>query len=265
MAFEFVDLEWVYDAGTPFERIGLSAAPLSLNSNQVVGIIGATGSGKSTFVKLISGLLDGIIRITFNSRILGVKEVSYVFQQPEHQLFEETIDGELEFALKNFNIPEELWPELKSKALANCGLEGLLPNQSPLTLSGGQKRRLAIASVLVYAPRVLILDEPLAGVDASSKKMLIGLMRNYISADTLVLWVSHDHEALLEWADQIILFEKNTIDFHGSVIDGLARCAVGDPIMRKFLSTKLECSTELTSKQLIRELRGKSHGKSISI
>lgn len=251
----FYDLFWAYDKDTPFEKVGLSCEPFSLQFNQIVGIAGSTGSGKSTFVKLVSGLLDGRIRITKENEVFDPSDISYVFQQPEHQLFEETIEAELEFALRNFNVSEDLWPSLKSKALNHCGLTNILLDFCPLKLSGGQKRRLAIASVLVYGPSILILDEPLAGVDADSKNLLISMMKSYVSPSTLVLWVSHDHEALLEWADQIILFEDGSISHRGSVVRGIAECSVANPILRSFLSDKLKQCPSVNGRTIVHDLR----------
>ena len=129
----FADLNWTYDEGTPFEKVGLACEPFDLCCNQIVGIAGSTGSGKSTFVKLVSGILDGRIRVTKENKEVLSSEVSYVFQQPEHQLFEETVEAELEFALRNFRVDEESWPSLKIKALSHCGLADIPLDFYPLT------------------------------------------------------------------------------------------------------------------------------------
>ena len=255
MVFEFDNLSWSYDLDTPFQKVGLDTAPMSINSGNLVGILGATGSGKSTFVKLVSGLLDSRIRISKNGIKLTRKDVSYVFQQPEHQLFEESVQSELEFALDNYKIPKELWPRLISDSLKSCGLSTSFLNRHPLELSGGQKRRLAIASVLVYQPKLLILDEPLAGLDAHCSKVLIKTMKSYVNSETLVLWVSHDHAALLEWADMAVVFQDQAIKSIGSVPESIALCDVADPLLRDFLTRRLEGSNTLNGREIIQELK----------
>ena len=259
MNFELNDLVWSYDSGTPFEKIGLNCQSFCINAGNLVGLLGATGSGKSTFVKLIAGLLDNKIRIRANGISLRPVDVSYIFQQPEHQLFEDTVSRELEFALKNFDISEDLWPSLISNSLRNCDLDDSFLDRHPLELSGGQRRRVAIASVLVYKPKILILDEPLAGIDAGCSIKLINTMRSYVNSETLVLWVSHDHEALLEWADKAILFEDQSIKFMGSVSESIARCNVADPLLRNFLKGRLQTSTIVNGPEVIEELRGKNN------
>ena len=260
MNFNLYDLFWSYDAGTPFEKVGLNTDSFSLSAGNLIGVLGATGSGKSTFVKLISGLLDNKIRIMEEESELKPVDVSYVFQQPEHQLFEESVSAEMEFALKNFNIAEERWRSLISKSLKSCGLDETFLNKHPLELSGGQKRRVAIASVLVYAPKILILDEPLAGIDVNCSRTLISTMRSYVTPETLVFWVSHDHEALLEWADQSLLFENQSVKFFGSVVEGVARCNVTDPLLRNFLVRRLEGSVSVNGQELVEELRNNNAG-----
>tara|TARA_Y100000589_G_C27152959_1_gene629658 strand:- start:808 stop:1590 length:783 start_codon:yes stop_codon:yes gene_type:complete len=255
MIFNFENLFWSYDAGTPFEKIGLHTDSFSLDAGKLIGILGATGSGKSTFVKLISGLLDNKIRIMSDGVALKPDEVSYVFQQPEHQMFEDSVSAEMEFALRNFSIEEEQWPSLISKSLKSCGLDETFLSNHPLDLSGGQKRRVAIASVLVYSPKILILDEPLAGIDANCRSKLINMMRSYVSSETLVFWVSHDHEALLEWADQSIVFENQSVKFTGSVAKGISQCNVADPLLRTFLAKKIQDITPVDGKELVEQLR----------
>lgn len=263
MIFEFNDLSWSYDCDTPFQKLGLNTHSISINSGNLVGILGATGSGKSTFVKLVSGLLDYKIRIRANGVDLTPVEVSYVFQQPEHQLFEETVLAELEFALDNYKIAKELWPSLISDSLIRCGLDHSFLGRHPLDLSGGQKRRVAIASVLVYQPNILVLDEPLAGLDVQSSKVLIDTMRSYVNSKTLVFWVSHDHEALLEWADMALVFEDQSIKYMGSVAESIAECNVADPLLRDFLSKRLRDSNALNGKEIIEELKVSSYANQL--
>ena len=263
MIFELHDLFWSYDSDTPFQKVGLNTPSFSVSAGNLVGILGATGSGKSTFAKLIAGLLDSKIRITYNGVSLVPVEVSYVFQQPEHQLFEDTVSAELEFALKNFNISETLWPRLISNSLKCCGLDKSFLGRHPLELSGGEKRRVAIASVLVYEPKILILDEPLAGIDAHCSRKLINMMRSYVGSETVVFWVSHDHEALLEWADMALLFEDQCLKHKGSVLESIAFCNVADPLLRNFLNKRVKDCASISGREVVQELRVDNNANSL--
>lgn len=225
MSIEINHLEHVYNAGTPFEHSALHGIDLSIPEGKVTAIIGQTGSGKSTLVQHLNGLLipsAGTLDICgFHIQpLLKIKdvkalrkEVGLVFQFPEYQLFEETIEKDIAFGPKNFGVEEEKANELVKKILPMVGLDESYLQRSPFELSGGQKRRVAIAGILVLDPKVLVLDEPTAGLDPQGAKEMMSLFMdlNRIHNKTILL-VSHDMEHVMRYCDHVIVLE------HGKVL-----------------------------------------------
>ena len=225
MSIEINHLEHVYDAGTPFEHSALHGIDLSIPEGKVTAIIGQTGSGKSTLVQHLNGLLipsAGTLDICgFHIQpLLKIKdvkalrkEVGLVFQFPEYQLFEETIEKDIAFGPKNFGVEEEKANELVKKILPMVGLDESYLQRSPFELSGGQKRRVAIAGILVLDPKVLVLDEPTAGLDPQGAKEMMSLFMdlNRIHNKTILL-VSHDMEHVMRYCDHVIVLD------HGKVL-----------------------------------------------
>ncbi|MBM6678410.1 energy-coupling factor transporter ATPase [Faecalicoccus pleomorphus] len=225
MSIEINHLEHVYNAGTPFEHSALHGIDLSIPEGKVTAIIGQTGSGKSTLVQHLNGLLipsAGTLDICgFHIQpLLKIKdvkalrkEVGLVFQFPEYQLFEETIEKDIAFGPKNFGVEEEKANELVKKILPMVGLDESYLQRSPFELSGGQKRRVAIAGILVLDPKVLVLDEPTAGLDPQGAKEMMSLFMdlNRIHNKTILL-VSHDMEHVMRYCNHVIVLD------HGKVL-----------------------------------------------
>lgn len=225
MSIEINHLEHVYNAGTPFEHSALHGIDLSIPEGKVTAIIGQTGSGKSTLVQHLNGLLipsAGTLDICgFHIQpLLKIKdvkalrkEVGLVFQFPEYQLFEETIEKDIAFGPKNFGVEEEKANELVKKILPMVGLDESYLQRSPFELSGGQKRRVAIAGILVLDPKVLVLDEPTAGLDPQGTKEMMSLFMDLNRThNKTILLVSHDMEHVMRYCDHVIVLD------HGKVL-----------------------------------------------
>lgn len=225
MSIEINHLEHVYNAGTPFEHSALHGIDLSIPEGKVTAIIGQTGSGKSTLVQHLNGLLipsAGTLDICgFHIQpLLKIKdvkalrkEVGLVFQFPEYQLFEETIEKDIAFGPKNFGVEEEKANELVKKILPMVGLDESYLQRSPFELSGGQKRRVAIAGILVLDPKVLVLDEPTAGLDPQGAKEMMSLFMDLNRThNKTILLVSHDMEHVMLYCDHVIVLD------HGKVL-----------------------------------------------
>lgn len=224
MSIEINHLEHTYNAGTPFAHQALKGIDLSIPEGKVTAIIGQTGSGKSTLVQHLNGLLipsAGTLDICgFHIQpLLKIKdikqlrkEVGLVFQFPEYQLFEETIEKDIAFGPKNFGIEEEKANELACKILPMVGLDESYLQRSPFELSGGQKRRVAIAGILVLDPKVLVLDEPTAGLDPQGAKEMMTLFMdlNKKQGKTILL-VSHDMEHVMRYCDHVIVLNDGKV------------------------------------------------------
>ncbi|WP_288230167.1 energy-coupling factor transporter ATPase [uncultured Faecalicoccus sp.] len=225
MSIEINHLEHVYNAGTPFEHSALHGIDLSIPEGKVTAIIGQTGSGKSTLVQHLNGLLipsagtldicgfhiQPLLKIK-DVKVLR-KEVGLVFQFPEYQLFEETIEKDIAFGPKNFGVEEEKANELVKKILPMVGLDESYLQRSPFELSGGQKRRVAIAGILVLDPKVLVLDEPTAGLDPQGAKEMMSLFMDLNRThNKTILLVSHDMEHVMRYCDHVIVLD------HGKVL-----------------------------------------------
>lgn len=220
-------LTYVYGEKTNLQITALNEVTVKLDDGQFIGLIGHTGSGKTTFLQLISGLikpksgtvyLDGedIFEKGFDSKKLRSK-VGIVFQYPEHQLFEETVFKDVCFGPKNLGL-EQKEVELRAyEALKQVGLEDEAFYQSPFDLSGGQKRRVAIAGVLAMKPKVLILDEPTAGLDPQGRNEILGLVSKLHKEQGItVILVSHSMEDVAEYVDRIMVISKGTIALDGT-------------------------------------------------
>lgn len=214
-------VEYSYAKGTPFEKKALYEVNAVIPSNSYTAIIGHTGSGKSTLLLHLNGLLkptEGEVRIgdlTITSETKGKalkdvrKHVGIVFQFPEHQLFEETVEKDIMFGPMNFGVPEE---EARRRALELIELLGLpsdVSQKSPFELSGGQMRRVAIAGVLAFKPSILILDEPTAGLDPRGRKEIMELFARLHKEEGLTtILVTHSMEDAARYADQIIVMHE---------------------------------------------------------
>ncbi len=223
-----------YSVGTPFEKEALSDVSVSIREGELVGIIGHTGSGKSTFVQLLNGLLkptEGTVLLDGKDIWENPKEirkvrfqVGMVFQYPEYQLFEETVYKDISFGPKNMGLPEEEIKKRVLRAAKRVGLDEALLEKSPFELSGGEKRRAAIAGVMAMEPRVLILDEPTAGLDPRGRERILQMIRDYRRENnTTVLLVSHSMEDIARVADRVLVLNHGEVAMLESVQDIFAR------------------------------------------
>ncbi len=220
-------LTHVYSAGTPFEQTAIEDVSLVLPAGQLVAVIGHTGSGKSTFIQHLDALLaptegrvllDGqdINRDKFSRRDVKWK-VGLVFQYPEYQLFEETVYRDIAFGPRNQKLSESEIDERVHEAARFTGVDEALFERSPLELSGGQKRRIAIAGVIAMRPEVLILDEPTAGLDPAGCAQLLDNIRRYREeSGSTVLLVSHSMDEVAEMAERIIVFDRGHVVLDGT-------------------------------------------------
>ena len=212
-------LRHVYSAGTPFEKVAIDGIDLSLTAGQLVGVIGHTGSGKSTFIQHLNGLLRPTSGAVYfeEQDIHRSKEatrdvrfsVGLVFQYPEYQLFEETVYKDIAFGPKNMKLSDEEVDARVKEAAHFVGLSDELMELSPLELSGGQKRRIAIAGVIAMRPKVLILDEPTAG-------LLQNILDYRKETGSTVLIVTHSMDDAARIADRLVVFNHGRIAFDGT-------------------------------------------------
>ena len=217
----------VYSANTPFERTAVTDVCLRIPQGQLAALIGHTGSGKSTFIQHLNallqptagrGLVDGqdINRDKYARRDVKWK-VGLVFQYPEYQLFEETVYKDIAFGPANMKLSEQEIDERVREAAAFTGVGEELFERSPLELSGGQKRRIAIAGVMAMRPEVLILDEPTAGLDPAGCEQVLENIRNYREkSGATVLIVSHSMDDVARFAERIIVFHEGSVAMDGT-------------------------------------------------
>ncbi len=219
---ETQDLTYTYAAGSPFEMHALRGVSFSTRPGELLGIIGHTGSGKSTLVQHLNGLLRPTAgRVLLDGRdiweepkkIRAVRfRVGMVFQYPEHQLFEETVYKDIAFGPHNMELPEDEIDRRVRAAAADVGLGEEYLTQSPFALSGGEKRRVAIAGVMAMRPQILILDEPAAGLDPRGRRQVLSMIRRYRDReDTTVLLVSHSMEDIAAVADRVMVMDHGKI------------------------------------------------------
>ncbi len=213
---EVKQLSYIYGLGTPFEKTAVNHIDLSIEKGEFIGVIGHTGSGKSTLVQMLNGLLrptSGQVLLHGRDiwkepkKIRDVRfQVGMVFQYPEHQLFEETVARDIAFGPKNMGLGEEEVKQRVESAAAFAGLKKELLDKSPFELSGGEKRRVAIAGVIAMDPDVLILDEPTAGLDPRGRDVLLSQIMNYHKQrKNTVLLVSHSMEDIARIADRVLV------------------------------------------------------------
>lgn len=224
MSIEIKGLEYTYSPNSPFAHKALDGIDLEIPEGKVTAIIGQTGSGKSTLVQHLNGLLmpqKGTIDIAGFHLEPGQKQkdikqlrkkVGLVFQFPEYQLFEETIGKDIAFGPINFGDTPEQAEEKAKRILPEVGLDDSYMERSPFDLSGGQKRRVAIAGILVQDPEVLVLDEPAAGLDPQGAREMMNLFMklNREQGKTVIL-VSHDMEHVLKYCDNVVVLEKGKV------------------------------------------------------
>ncbi len=224
---EINNLMHIYSPGLPFEKKAMDDISLKIEENEFIGLIGHTGSGKSTFIQHLNGLLkpssgeiiiDGTRVDKSGSNLTDLrKKVGLVFQYPEYQLFEETIERDIAFGPRNLDISEEEVQERVKASMESVGLDyETYKDKSPFELSGGLKRRVAIAGVLAMEPKVLILDEPTAGLDPRGRDEILSEIKSiHENRKITVILVSHSMEDVAKIAERIIVFDKGKVFLDG--------------------------------------------------
>ena len=270
------NLTHIYSAGTPFEHTALSDVSFSVEQGEFIGIIGHTGSGKSTLIQHLNGLLkptsgqvllDGVDiwsdkKLTRRARF----RVGLVFQYPEYQLFEETVYKDIAFGPKNMGLSDE---EIDRRVREAAGFVGITPEQlelSPFDLSGGQKRRAAIAGVIAMEPEILILDEPTAGLDPAGRDEILANIETYrTSKNATVMMVSHSMNDVARLTNRLIVMNGSNLamdDVPGNVFaraDELLEMGLDIPdVTRVFMRLRqmgLEVPSVYTLEQAVEVLR----------
>lgn len=224
MALSVENVSFIYETGTAMEVTALHDINAFIPDGQFIGLIGHTGSGKSTFVQLLNGLLSPSSgRILYNgtdiasegfSKKMLRSKVGLVFQYPEHQLFEETLIKDVSFGPRNLGLQEDEIAERARNAMTLVGLPEKLWEKSPFDLSGGQKRRAAIAGVIAMEPELLILDEPTAGLDPKGRdEILDTVARMHTEKHISVILVSHSMDDVARYVQRIMVFDKASLVF----------------------------------------------------
>ncbi|MEC2075482.1 energy-coupling factor ABC transporter ATP-binding protein [Metabacillus fastidiosus] len=229
MDIEIKELEHRYQVHSPFERLALYDVNITVKEGTYLAIIGHTGSGKSTLLQHLNGLLkptrgtvevgDYLIKAGKKQKDLKAirKHVGIVFQFPEHQLFEETVEKDIAFGPINFGVSREEAKQKVREALASVGLSENILEKSPFELSGGQMRRVAIAGVLAMEPEILILDEPTAGLDPKGRTEIMDLFYQlHKERNGTTILVTHSMEDAAKYADEIAVMHEGTMKLRGT-------------------------------------------------
>lgn len=227
MSITVKNLSYTYLPGTPFEHKALKDVNFEIADGEFVGIIGHTGCGKSTLIQVISGLLKGasgqvlVDGVDYLSKKADRRQlrrtVGVVFQYPEYQLFEETVEKDVAYGPRKMGVPES---ELQSRvrvALEHVGIDyELYKDTSPFSLSGGQKRKVAIAGVLAMEPSILIMDEPIAGLDPMGRESFMQLTKNLNEVGITILMISHNMDNLAEYAGRVLVMNQGELVMNGT-------------------------------------------------
>lgn len=255
---EIKNLSFIYNKDTPFEVKALDDISLTIKDNSFIGIIGHTGSGKSTFMQQLNGLLrptsgtiiiDGVDITQKDIKLNKLREsVGMVFQYPEYQLFEETVEKDAAFGPKNLGLSDEEVAIRVKDAIEDVKLDyEWVKDRSPFELSGGQKRRVAIAGILAMRPKVLILDEPTAGLDPRAREEILDEIYDiYKKTKITVVLVSHSMEDVFTYANEIVVLSKGRLIMHKTTDEAvkerelLKKYDVGVPEITEFMFTLQE-------------------------
>lgn len=252
MGITLENVSYIYQNGTPFASTALSDVSLTIKDGSYTALIGHTGSGKSTILQLLNGLLvptDGEVRVfdtlitptSVNKEIRQIrKQVGLVFQFAENQIFEETVLKDVAFGPQNFGVSREEAETIAREKLALVGIDESLFERSPFELSGGQMRRVAIAGILAMEPRILVLDEPTAGLDPIGRKELMNLFKKLHQDGITIVLVTHLMDDVAEYADQVYVMEKGRLVKSGepSIVfqdtDFMEKIQLGVPKITRF-------------------------------
>ncbi len=285
MIIRLENVNYVYNPNTPFEKKALDNINLTIDETDFIGLIGHTGSGKSTLVQHLNGLIrptsgrvlvDGIDTKDTGNLLKVRQKVGLVFQYPEHQLFEETIYKDVAFGPSNLGLSQDEVHERVKTAIELVGLDfEKVKDRSPFELSGGQKRRVAIAGVLAMKPRVLVLDEPTAGLDPKGRDQILGRIKKlYEEKNITIILVSHSMEDIAKLVNRIVVMHRGKIVMDGKTkevfkqVEKLEEIGLGIPQITNFMRKFKEkghpvddtvITVEEAKMELIRFLRSKEN------
>lgn len=280
MQIKISNLSYTYLAKTPNEVEALHNVSLDIPEGKITSIIGHTGSGKSTLIQTLNGLLlptSGEVRVgeyvvtnkkKKNKRIKELrKSLAIVFQFPEYQLFEETVEKDVAFGLKNYGYKEVEAIKLAHKALEEVGIDKSFYKRSPFELSGGEKRRVAIAGIIALNPDILVLDEPTAGLDPKGSKIILNLINKFNKEGKTIILVTHDMNIVLNYSDHVIVMNDGKVAFEGTPSDlfsgDISTYSIDVPELFRFVKLleskgiKLDISKIRTIDDLISQLKEK--------
>ncbi len=241
-AIEISNVSYTYSKSTPFEKLALDNLSISFKAGIITGLMGHTGSGKSTLVRLFNGLEkpdSGTVKVFGEDIWQEPKQISkyrykvgLVFQYPEYQLFEETVRADIAFGPKNMKLDNDEIEKRVHDAAQLCGIDKLLLDKSPFDLSGGQKRRVAIAGIMAMQPEILVLDEPAAGLDPRGREEIFnGIVEYQKSKAATVIIVSHSMEDMAKYSDEIAVMSHAKLYMQGTKEEVFAHsdelCSVG--------------------------------------
>lgn len=226
------NLKYLYSAGTPFETHAIYDVNFSVEEGELIGVIGHTGSGKSTLIQHCNGLLEPHAgSVYLNGQDIWSKQnrkkirnvrfaVGLCFQYPEYQIFEENVYKEIAFYPKQMGLSDDEIRERVYKSMEFVGIDRAIENKSPFDLSGGQKRRVAIASIIAMEPQVLILDEPCAGLDPKGRDVILNMIKEYQKKmGNTVIFVSHSMEDVAKICDKVLVMNKGRVAMYDTVAE----------------------------------------------
>lgn len=283
MSITFKEVEHIYGENTPFAYHALKGVNLDIKKGSFTAIIGQTGSGKSTLIQHINALLlptsgniviDGY-QVTPTKKPSGLKilrkKAGLVFQFPEYQLFEETIEKDIIFGPVNFGINEDDAKQIAKEVIEIVGLDETYLNKSPFDLSGGQKRRVAIAGILALDPDILILDEPTAGLDPQGANEMMNLFKKINKFGKTIILVTHDMNHVLRYCDEVVVMNHGKVEKQDSVknifkdSEYLNRLGIELPIITDFILQLNEGGFNINSSindidELVKAIGGELNG-----
>lgn len=273
------NLKYLYSVGTPFETAAIDDINLSVDEGELIGIIGHTGSGKSTLIQHFNGLLQPHVgKVFVDGKDIWAKDnkknirqvrfaVGLCFQYPEYQIFEDTVYKEIAFGPKQMGLDDKEIDRRIRESIQYVGVSPDILEKSPFDLSGGQKRRVAIASIIAMEPRVLILDEPCAGLDPKGRDTILDLIKNYQrQKGNTVLFVSHSMEDVAKICSRVLVMNKGSVAMFGDVDsvysrgDELKKMGLNVPeitdIFLKLKANGVDCKTNIyTVEQGVQEFK----------
>ena len=257
MPIRFNDVFYTYQANSPFKSEALKGVSLDIKDGSFTCIVGHTGSGKSTLVQQLNGLLiptSGSVEVngfTVQKKHKSLrnlhnlrKEVGIVFQFARYQLFEETIEDDVAFGPMNFGVKKEEALRIAHECLKVVGIDESLFKRSPFEVSGGQRRRVAIAGILALKPKILVLDEPTAGLDPRGASEILKLFKELNEKGTTIILVTHDINIVYEYADDIIVMNEGKVELHCSpdqlFKEDVEKYSLETPLIQKTVNKCLE-------------------------